>query len=1298
MTKREDQIVLISDKLRRIESATASRDPLAIPKASGDMATQVCCKLLNHVYRYSLQNAENLSDIHLVDDERHVAVQIYTNATRPELQESAARLLSMDTYSKYDTFLILVTQYTPPPGIRDGFGERNLKLEILYLSDLLQVIRFLPDDTLEEIIGVLDEQLDENEPEEPIANTEFPDCLPMEELTPAMQQVLFFVSFLPKEGLRETLLRHALDHIQEKAANELLEQNWLVQNGASILRNPRLHTLELPLGEDTWLAFADFLDRIWQFEESFRWYRVPLKEHRTIFCRLAMLFQNAADQAQSKTADYARRSAEFWMKIDEYENAHQQVLRALHALNPASSDYLWLTSYLCHLIAYCYYMREQYEDAELYWRYVLDLCREIPAPISDQAVARHYVGLAYSALEEHTAAIEQYQEEIRILEPICTCGDMSFPHMGLAKAHQTLSDIYKSLEMKKEWDINNHKALRAEKANIHLSNALLDRLFDPPPKHALPGMPSASAWFHSGSRDRELRELEEKHQLSDAPLFIYGTEGVGKMEVAIQFANRISMPDRSFYLKYCADPNGGEAMRWTILQADFLNYQFVDTDSADLQREYQERMRILENEYPGTVLVIDDFNILGKSLEELLAEESCQELLSKEIRVIFVTRSNASSHNSVEIRPLGEDILMELMRGELGGKLIRDEVLLNLIRASEGDPFLLTMSANALACADGPTPEQLLNILHGANSEQESDTIRGATFFLNKMVGITGLEEDERIALCCAAILPQTGMDQNLFLECIPPKNGFSEKRLVDFGFLRRQRNLLLIHPAVRDFCLQHLVSDENIYWHFCIKLWEKCSKNRDCEAEIIRQVAETFDMAFNNLPDAGDDLPLMAALLWDRLGMYHRALRDNLRALNLWEQHYGPESLAMSKLHKSAGDACRELGMFDKAQQHYTMALKAQEVDPEDRMNQRYTVRTSLFDVAIKLGQYADALQYAQENLKEVKNRVHRHTSLATAYYNVCQAFIKLEEYEQAKENLELLLDICKSLELKDEDSLSMYYSCAAQIYNALATRENEPEYWTTALEYQSKALKIHERVLSPEHPDLATSYSNMGIICNSLADHYKALEYRLKAMAIREKVLPENHPDLASVYSLVSDSYYALGNLDHALEYRYKALRIRESVLPENHPDLVASYSIYGYTLLELGENDRARSVLETLLRILENDSNADRELYAFTNTRLGILHSELRNYEDAERYLRHALDLFRKLKEKEPDSPDLAAAYSSLGDMLFASENYPEALKYLRKALQIAKLKYSEFHPEILKLNSAISAIERDCVCCG
>ena len=74
-------------------------------------------------------------------------------------------------------------------------------------------------------------------------------------------------------------------------------------------------------------------------------------------------------------------------------------------------------------------------------------------------------------------------------------------------------------------------------------------------------------------------------------------------------------------------------------------------------------------------------------------------------------------------------------------------------------------------------------------------------------------------------------------------------------------------------------------------------------------------------------------------------------------------------------------------------------------------------------------------------------------------------------------------------------------------------------ALEFKLKALKIHEKVLPPEHLHLATSYNNVGITYANTEDFPKAVECLEKALEIVEKVLPPTHPYIASTKQSIAN-----------------------------------------------------------------------------------------------------------------------------------------------------------------------------------
>lgn len=124
-------------------------------------------------------------------------------------------------------------------------------------------------------------------------------------------------------------------------------------------------------------------------------------------------------------------------------------------------------------------------------------------------------------------------------------------------------------------------------------------------------------------------------------------------------------------------------------------------------------------------------------------------------------------------------------------------------------------------------------------------------------------------------------------------------------------------------------------------------------------------------------------------------------------------------------------------------------------------------------------------------------------------------------------------------------------------------------ALEYERKALAIRKKVLPPEHPNLASSYNNVGMTYGQLGRHRKELVYELKALEIQEKVLPPEHPDLAISCKNIAGTLHRMRDIPDAAKFmRRTADIISRSSLPEDRP-----YRVNYPTLAELYELEIAR-----------------------------------------------------------------------------------------------------------------------------
>ena len=60
-------------------------------------------------------------------------------------------------------------------------------------------------------------------------------------------------------------------------------------------------------------------------------------------------------------------------------------------------------------------------------------------------------------------------------------------------------------------------------------------------------------------------------------------------------------------------------------------------------------------------------------------------------------------------------------------------------------------------------------------------------------------------------------------------------------------------------------------------------------------------------------------------------------------------------------------------------------------------------------------------------------------------------------------------------------------------------------------KSLDIKLKVFGPDHPDVAKTYCNIGVVYDGMGDHEKALEFYNKDLDITIKVHGPEHLDVA-------------------------------------------------------------------------------------------------------------------------------------------------------------------------------------------
>jgi hypothetical protein len=184
-------------------------------------------------------------------------------------------------------------------------------------------------------------------------------------------------------------------------------------------------------------------------------------------------------------------------------------------------------------------------------------------------------------------------------------------------------------------------------------------------------------------------------------------------------------------------------------------------------------------------------------------------------------------------------------------------------------------------------------------------------------------------------------------------------------------------------------------------------------------------------------------------------------------------------------------------------------------------------------------------------------------------------------------------------------------------------PDYRGTALHDVSCRILLGRRIgaLGPNHPQTATSYSQLGARLCLHGDLAAARYWLAAATEIRERICGPDHPETAISLCQLGWLHQVAGDPGEAKECLERALRIRRTALGLMHIDTSSSYVELGICLSSMGDTASAVSCFEQALQI--------------RNRVLGPSHPESRILSEwlASKVGRHAeTEQFRKTRVNE------------------------------------------------------------------
>ena len=113
-------------------------------------------------------------------------------------------------------------------------------------------------------------------------------------------------------------------------------------------------------------------------------------------------------------------------------------------------------------------------------------------------------------------------------------------------------------------------------------------------------------------------------------------------------------------------------------------------------------------------------------------------------------------------------------------------------------------------------------------------------------------------------------------------------------------------------------------------------------------------------------------------------------------------------------------------------------------------------------------------------------------------------------------------------------------------------------------QALALGRSVGGPEHPRVAQTLNDLGVLMRMKGKHAESVAYLEASLAIRRRLLGPKHKDLAVTLSELGRSNGRLGNTDRAEALAWEALAMRRELFGDEHREVATNMGDIGQLLL--------------------------------------------------------------------------------------------------------------------------------------
>jgi len=171
-------------------------------------------------------------------------------------------------------------------------------------------------------------------------------------------------------------------------------------------------------------------------------------------------------------------------------------------------------------------------------------------------------------------------------------------------------------------------------------------------------------------------------------------------------------------------------------------------------------------------------------------------------------------------------------------------------------------------------------------------------------------------------------------------------------------------------------------------------------------------------------------------------------------------------------------------------------------------------------------------------------------------------------------------SLQIRQK-TLGAHEKTMASLYNIAMTYTYMDQY-TGALQTFLECLEMSEKILLPNHVDIADLYSYIGKAYSNLQQTQNSINFFKRELILKLELYGEFHPEVALCYKNLGDAYSKENKWEETVEYLRKSLEVTFKVnglknFQAQHTLylLRAAYKSLGYS------DEEANSLIQSIIK---------------------------------------------------------------------------------------------------------------------